>query len=60
MNNKNRLFFGLVSSLLLVCGFARAADHFDPLNRSNASKQLISGVAPDCGTFLCNADIKGN
>jgi hypothetical protein len=60
MNNKNRFIFGLLSSLLLVCGFARAADHFDPLSRANASKQLISGVAPDCAGVLCESDIKGN
>ena len=49
MNKNKRFFLGLISSLLFAVGFARAAEHFDPMTQSRANGQVnISGVAPDC------------
>jgi hypothetical protein len=54
MNNKKRYLFGLISTLLLAIGFARAAERFDPMNPALGSSQVqTSGVAPDCNA-VCN------
>jgi len=34
MNSTKRLVLGVLSSLLLAAGFARAADRLDPMNQS--------------------------
>jgi len=49
MKNIKRLVFGIVSSLLLAAGFARAADQLDPVvvDASVAASQSL-GVADDC------------
>jgi hypothetical protein len=49
MKTTKRYFFGLVSSLLLAAGLARAADRFDPMSNSLASDASGSVVrsSPD-------------
>lgn len=34
MNTTKRLIFGILSSVLLAVGFAKAADQFDPMTRN--------------------------
>ncbi len=41
MKNSLRFFLGLISSLLLSAGFAKAAAHLDPL--SNSPMAIVSG-----------------
>lgn len=47
MNTKRRFLYGLVSSFLLTCGFAKAAERFDPLHHLSDIAS-VSGIAPDC------------
>ena len=52
MNSTKRLVFGVLSSLLLAGGFARAADRLDPMTQSlrpTASDVVVSdGPVPPC------------
>jgi hypothetical protein len=50
-----RLFFGLISSLLLAAGFARAADRFDPMTRSLGSPIAGYGAVDDSPGPSCAA-----
>jgi hypothetical protein len=43
--NKKRLLFGVLSSLLLAVGFARAAERFDPVSREIENR--LDAPAPD-------------
>ena len=52
MNSTKRLIFGILSSVLLAGGFARAADRLDPMSQSlrpTASDVVLSdGPTPPC------------
>jgi hypothetical protein len=51
MKSIKRMMFGIVSSLLLSAGFARAAQHVDPMTQSiaPASQANVNMTpAPDC------------
>jgi hypothetical protein len=55
MKNFKRMAFGIVSSLLLSAGLARAAQHVDPLTQSiapNSQANVNMTPAPDC-TMPC-------
>lgn len=45
MNASKRLLLGVVSTLLLAAGFARAADRFDPMNHASNPSQADTIVA---------------
>src|SRR5215204_5950857 len=49
MNNLKRLILGTISTLLFVTGFARAADHFDPVSRSVSQDEAAISASPDTG-----------
>jgi len=57
MKNLKRFIFGALSSLLFAVGFARAADHFDPMSRSLPQTNNDSSIAgaPDC-TSICDVN----
>jgi len=50
MNSIQRLILGVTSSLLLACGFVRAADRLDPMNHSlrNSIGSGPMGSPPSC------------
>jgi hypothetical protein len=49
-----RLAFGIVSSLFLAVGLARAADKLDPINQAlRTQEQNVAAPAPDT-TQYCN------
>ncbi len=52
MNASKRLLLGVVSTLLLAAGFARAADRFDPMNHASNPSQADTIVA-DGPTLPC-------
>jgi hypothetical protein len=54
MKKFSRSLLGLISSLLFTCGFARAAQHCDPLTVTAQGHVNVSGVAPSC-VEMCNA-----
>lgn len=60
MNNNKRFFLGLLSSLLLACGFVRAAERMDPMTSSQGSihSTLRTGGGPEC-IALCAIDDNG-
>jgi len=63
MNNKKRYLFGLISTLLLTVGFARAAEHFDPINRTDAATKGTTILMPsyNCdGGENCWYDVRNN
>ncbi|WP_158277500.1 hypothetical protein [Opitutus sp. ER46] len=47
MKTHTRFILGLVSALLLTCGFVRAAERLDPTNLPQGTSAL-HGIAPDC------------
>lgn len=50
MKNLKRFLFGAISTLLFVAGFARAADHFDPMSCNVSKSQAAISSAPDCAS----------
>lgn len=49
MNTTKRLVFGVLASLLLAVGFAKAADRLDPVSRSlNMIHGVMDDPAPPC------------
>lgn len=53
MKKLNRFILGLVSSLLFIAGFARAAEHCDPMAPARGAGQVhATSVAPDT-TYIC-------
>ena len=53
MNSTKRFLFGVISSLLLAAGFARAADGLDPMTKSlgNANDNPAAMAATEpCNT----------
>jgi len=51
MNTTKRFLFGVLSSLLLAAGFARAADGFDPMTKtlgSTANNATASAAVDPC------------
>lgn len=54
MNSIKRLIFGVVSTLLLAAGLARAADRLDPMSQSlhlsSGDVVLSDGPVPPCTT----------
>lgn len=58
MKTNKRFLLGLLSSLLLACGFVRAAGRFDPMSDLSSGVQ-VNSIAPDCDG-LCWADTNGN
>lgn len=51
MNKTKRFFYGVLSSLLLAAGFARAADGLDPMTKTlgaDASSPVASTAAEPC------------
>ncbi len=56
--NSKRFFVGLLSSLLLSVGLARAACSLDPLAEGSHHSSLLLSMAPDTGSE--NGGVKGN
>lgn len=53
MKTFNRFLLGLVSSLLLTCGLARAAEHCDPTAPLRATGQVHSKTVAPNTVLLC-------
>jgi len=54
MKNLKRLVLGVLSSLLFAVGFARVANHLDPMSRSlERSADSTISSSPDC-VSLCD------
>jgi hypothetical protein len=48
MNTTKRYLFGIISSVLLAVGLARAAEQLDPMSQHlPAADAAITGTAPD-------------
>lgn len=59
MKKNTRFLLGLISSLLLACGFVRAAERLDPINQVHAvSVAHVKDVTPDT-VQLCSTDDNG-
>jgi hypothetical protein len=57
MKNITRLVLGVVSSVFLAVGLARAADKLDPMGKSlepNNAENNISRTAASCGVSKCD------
>ncbi len=56
MKTITRLVLGLVSSLFLAAGFARAAENLDPMTKSLGvtENNTISRTATNCASNFCN------
>jgi hypothetical protein len=48
-----RFVLGVLSSLLLAAGLARAADKVDPVSLTNSATDSVLTGAPEC-TTLCD------
>lgn len=56
MKKLNRFILGLVSSLLFIAGFARAAEHCDPMATTRETGQVhTSSVAPN-SVMICSLE----
>jgi hypothetical protein len=60
MNSTKRFFFGVISTLLLAVGLARAADRLDPMSQSlrpTAGDIVVSdGPVPPCSLPCAGGD----
>lgn len=55
MKNTTRLVLGVLSSLFLAVGLARAADRLDPVRLNTPSANGVTASAPDCTQACASA-----
>jgi len=58
MKTATRLLLGIITTLLLTAGLARAAEHFDPISNDAGHTSCLTsdGSAPNCSMPCIGCD----